>query len=259
MTQKNIRVSDIISIINDIAPFELQEEWDNSGFLVGDRNCEVKKIGFCLDLTVESLNSAVAQGVDLVITHHPVIFGAKKAFLADDVAFLAARSGINVISAHTCFDAADGGINDVLCEILGISDAKRVADEGEGAIARFGSVNEMTPRELASLAAEKFNTAVSFVDASKSITSVAVLGGSGGSLIGDVIKCGIDALVTGEAKHHELLMAQQAGVTLVVAGHFETENIAMPVLMKKVSEKCEGIEAVLLTQTNPLKYICPKG
>ena len=69
-----ITIKNISDYINSFSPYNTQCSWDNSGMLVGDADKEVNKIGFALDLTSESLESAKEYGVDLIITHHPIIF-----------------------------------------------------------------------------------------------------------------------------------------------------------------------------------------
>ena len=121
-----ITVKMISAFINELAPYDTKSEWDNCGLLTGDGDSEVKKIGLALDLTSETLENAKRTGTDLVITHHPIIFKAQKNFLKGNMAFELARSGINAISAHTCFDCAAGGVNDVLLGILSLTDSRKV-------------------------------------------------------------------------------------------------------------------------------------
>ena len=133
------RVIDFYNYINKIAPFETQESWDNSGFLVGDGNREVTKVMLALDVTEPVLNEAAEKGANLIISHHPVIFGALKEIHPKNIAFLAAEKGIAVISAHTCLDIADGGVNDCLAAALALKNIKKV-DDGEG-LTRIGELD----------------------------------------------------------------------------------------------------------------------
>ena len=70
------KIIDFYNFIDSIAPFETQESWDNSGFLVGDGNKEIKKVMVALDVAEPVLNEAFGKGAQLIISHHPVIFGA---------------------------------------------------------------------------------------------------------------------------------------------------------------------------------------
>lgn len=252
-------VKDISNFINSIAPYDTKCQWDNCGILIGDEERQVNKIGFTLDLTKESLDSAINEGVDLIITHHPIIFHPQKSFLKGNMAYELAFNGISAISAHTCFDCANGGVNDALCSILGIENVAGVPnDECVVPMARIGTLTnekELSSIEFADLVSEKLGTTVSVVESDRKIKKVVVCGGAGMDFFCDAVNMGADAYVTGEARHHELLMAKEMGITLVVAGHFETENPAMAHLKKYIDDAFPNIDSVLLKQSNPVKFI----
>ncbi len=251
-----VTVKEISDYIDSFAPYCTQCEWDNCGILVGDADKAVERVGFVLDLTAESLNDAEEKRVDLIITHHPVIFKAQKRFLKGNPAFDAASKGISVLSAHTCFDCAAGGVNDVLCEILGIKNPVGVpSEECAVSMARIGDTDELFSSDFAKLVAEKLGTVCRVVDSEKNIKKVAVCGGSGGDFLTDAVKMGADAYVTGDMSHHEFLLASDMGLTVIAAGHFETENPAVSALKDKICDKFSEIEGCILKQTNPVKYI----
>ncbi len=251
-----VNVKAFSDYINSFAPYETQCSWDNCGLLVGDEGKEVEKAGICLDLTAETLAKAKEQGVDLVITHHPLIFTPQKNFLSGDKAYELAVAGISLISAHTCFDCAEGGVNDVLCELLGISNVKGVeTEETTVPMVRIGDVEAQTSLEFAKVVAEKLGTVCRVVDCSNVVKKVAVCGGAGMDFFDAAVKAGADAYVTGEIKHHEMLYAKEKGVTVIEAGHFETENPSMTVLKNKLEAKFSQVEFVILEQSSPVKFI----
>lgn len=251
-----ITVRDISDYINKLAPYETKCQWDNCGLLVGSFSAQCKKIGFVLDLTDETLIEAEKCGCDLIVTHHPVIFKPKKNFLSGDVTFEAAKKGINVISAHTCFDCASGGVNDVLAGILGLTDVNGVPDEEcSEPMARIGKTSKISSYDFAQFVAKKLKTTVRLVDAENEIETVAVCGGSGMSFIDDVLRMGADAYVTGDISHHEMLEAKEKGLTVVAAGHFETEYPAMSSLKQYIEQKFSMVDTVVLEQQNPVKFI----
>lgn len=246
----------ISSYIDKIAPYNTKCEWDNCGMLIGNPKAQVKKIGFALDLTPQTLCEAEKEGVDLMITHHPAIFKAKKSFLFGDLVFDAAQKNISVISAHTCFDCADGGVNDVLASLLGLSDIESIeSDECIVPMLRMGKCEKISPKDFARLTAKTLATTVRFINGERSIEKVAVCGGAGMSFLDDVIKSGADAYVTGDISHHEMLEAKEKGITVVAAGHFETEYPAMTALMNTVKKEFETVSCVLLKQDNPVEFI----
>ena len=113
-----------------------------------------------------------------------------------------------------------------------------------------------TPINFAKYVKEKLNSdGVEFVDGKNDIKTVAVCGGSGGSMLFDVIKKGADAYVTGEAKHHELIDAKNEGITLVVAGHFETENVIVKNFAEKLEKKFPEICVEIIPQNSPVKRV----
>ncbi len=249
-------VKEISEYINSFAPYSTQCEWDNCGILIGDGEKDVKKIGFVLDLTEEALKYAAEKDVDLIITHHPVIFKAQKSFLKGNIAFEAASKGISVLSAHTCFDCADNGVNDTLCKLLGIENAVGVPSEScVVPMAKIGEISEKSSLAFAETVKDKLGTPCRMVDCGNVIRKVAVCGGAGAEFLADAAEMGADAYVTGEMDHHELLLAAELGITAVLAGHFETENPSMTVLKKIICEKFTETEGFLLKQRNPVKYI----
>ena len=251
-----VNVKAVSDYINSFAPYETQCSWDNCGMLVGDENSEVKKVGICLDLTEETLQGAIKEKVDLVITHHPLIFTPQKNFLKGDKAYELAVKGITLISAHTCFDCADGGVNDVLCNLLQISNVKPVqSEETTVPMVRIGDIKEQSSLDFARFVAKTLGTVCRVVDCENTIRKVAVCGGAGMDFLSDAIKDGADAYVTGEIKHHEMLMAKEKGITVIEAGHFETENPSMTELKNKLENHFSQVEFVLLKQSSPVKFI----
>jgi dinuclear metal center YbgI/SA1388 family protein len=120
-----VRVSDLIDWMENIAPSHLAQEWDNVGLQVGQRQWPVKKVWVALDPLLEVVQAACRHQVDLLITHHPLIFKPLKTIdLATPTgAILAqcARHRLSIFSAHTNLDSVRAGINDVLAERVGLS------------------------------------------------------------------------------------------------------------------------------------------
>ena len=246
-------VKDIFDFINTIAPFEKQCEWDNSGLIVGSFDSGIKKIGVVLDITPDAINYAAKNGIDLIVSHHPVIFRAVKTFFADSPAYMLAKNEICAICAHTSLDIAKGGVNDALADALGFENAVPLSDSGETEMIRIAEIDEISGDELAKLVAEKLSTGVQLADSKKAIKKVALCGGAGGDFIDAVISAGCDAYITGEAKHHEFLQALECGVSLLAAGHFETENPVVAVLAEKIRNNFD-CDVEIIPQNSPVKY-----
>ncbi len=241
-------VRDFFNYLNSFAPLETQEEWDNNGMLVGDMNAEVKKAVVVLDIDLWAVEEAEKLGANLIISHHPVIFTAMKSFTKGSVAFELASRSINAICCHTPLDIADGGTNDALAKLLGFKVYK-----GEDPILRFADIEETTAEKLSKHIAGVLKAAVRYTDGGKTIKKVAICTGGGASFlhsIGDA-----DAFITGEAKHNNFLDAQAMGITLITAGHYETEIPVIPVIAERLSAQFSDIKTIDIKQKNPVNFI----
>ncbi len=246
-------VNEVFEYINSIAPFEKQCEWDNSGLVIGNKNSKISKIGVVLDITNDTIKYAAENGINLIVSHHPVIFKAVKTVLADDPAYLLINNGISAICAHTSLDIAKGGVNDALADKLGFKNTVPLSENGETEMVRVAEIGEITGEQLAKLCAEKLSTCVSVSDSGKIIKKVALCGGAGADFLHDAVIAGCDAYITGEAKHHEYLDAKALEITLIAAGHFETENPVVAVLAKKIKNNFD-CEVEIIPQESPVKH-----
>ena len=177
-------VKQIYDFINSLAPFCTQESWDNSGLLLGNPDKEISRVSLALDATAQTVAAAKADNADLMITHHPVIFSPAKKILAGSVIYELLTSGISAISAHTCLDSADGGVNDTLAAILELEDITPLELEGtDTPLVRVGKLKvPMSGDELAKHVKAKLGCNLRLADAGTEIKSVAVCGGSLSSL-----------------------------------------------------------------------------
>lgn len=246
-------VKDIYDYLNEIAPFDTAEEWDNCGLLIGSYKREVKKIYIALDVTSSVIEEAISFGADLVITHHPLIFAPVSKVLSDSLVYKAVASGMSFIASHTCLDKADGGVNHCLAEVVGIKNLK-TSDNDD--FLKYGEIEPCSAEELARKIKSALGGMVSFTDSGKTIKTVALCSGAGGDLVAEAKNMGADAFLTGEAKHHEYLYSSDFGISLFVAGHFETENIVCEYLYNSLKEKFGNeIEIKVSDLKNPVKYI----
>lgn len=250
--EKKITVADIYRFIDSFAPFDTQESWDNSGLLVGENDAEVHKIGVTLEVTPEVLNSAAEQGVDLIVTHHPVIFHPVRSVLRGSVLWEAIRRGLNIICCHTPLDKAEGGVNDTLAQLL---DFQQLGRDNSGFL-RTGIFDGIPARELAERVRVKLHAdALRCCGLNRRIDRAAVCSGAGTSLLADAKALGCDALITGDAGHHDFLDAEEMGISLIAAGHYETETIIAPVLRDKILEAFPALDVAVLAERNPISIV----
>ncbi len=245
-------VKNIYDYINSIAPYCEQEEWDNSGHLVGDFRAEVKKCVMALDATKAVCSYARDIGADLVLTHHPIIFSGIKELKADSAVYILANSGISALCAHTNFDIANGGINDNLASLLGLKNTEHI----ENSLLVVGELDkEMSIDDFAELVSDTLNVSgIRFTDTEKLIKKVAVGGGACGEYAEIAAKYA-DCFVTGDMKYHEMLEASENGFCVISAGHFETENEAFLMLKSKLDKIFTDVEFLIAPVQNPIKSV----
>src|SRR5579864_8779385 len=116
-----VKLKQIIDALEQIAPTGHAEPWDNVGLLAGDPEQDVARALLAIDYTAEVAAERASLDCALVVAYHPPIFQAVKRFTAGDPVFDAVRAGVAIYSPHTALDVAEGGTNDVLCEVLGLA------------------------------------------------------------------------------------------------------------------------------------------
>ncbi len=227
----DITAKDISNFLEEIAPVYLEEEWDNTGFLVGDENAVIKGVMVALDITKDVIQQAKNAGANMIVSHHPVIFTqiSEVTNTRNSIVYELIKNDINAYCAHTTLDNANGGVNDCLAKALNLMEVKILEEfkDGQGT-GRFGKLcKQMNAKELAEYTKIKLNSEyIRYADAGKQIENVAVVGGSGASFIDRAMELGADAIITGDIKHHDALKCLEMGITVVDATHFATEQIA---------------------------------
>ena len=218
-----LTVQNVYEFINERAPFDLQESFDNAGILVGHPDQEVHGIHVAMDVTGRVIDEAEAHGANLIITHHPMMFSARRRLVETDsetrLLCRLIRSNISLIAAHTNLDRAPGGINDVLAQLCGLTEIT-----GD-AFVRVGALSApMTAGALAEDLSRRLNTLVRVMgDESLPVAKVGLCSGAGSDFCEEARRMGAQAVLTGETKHHHALEAAENGMVMLEAGHFATE------------------------------------
>ena len=228
-----------------IAPVSLALSYDNVGLLIGPDHDEIHSVLVALDLTVDTASEAALIGADLVLTHHPIMFQPVHRILPDDpetaAAYILIRNGIGHFAAHTNLDAAPEGINDCLCDLIGL---RNVSIAGPDNVVRIGSLPET--RKLGDLArslSALLGGGMSIVGgADKLVRKGAICSGSGNGLFQTVSASGADFLLTGEIKHSEAVLYRNADIGVILGGHYETETVILPRLISRLQEKCIDVK-----------------
>lgn len=204
---------------------------DSGGISLLANNGSFNRIAVALDVTLDSIEFAASVGAGALVTHHPAIFGKINSVRCDDAVgariLKAASKEISLMAYHTRLDNLPGGVNDTLCNIVGIKDTLEFAP-----CARIGNLEKsLSPAEFGEAVGKALDSQRVCVFANnETVSRVAVCSGSGGSVLRDAYLAGADTLLTGEAKYNNELDAAEYGINLIVAGHKETERIVLPVL-----------------------------
>ena len=230
------KVKDILDFLEITAPVGTAMDFDNVGLLVGSEDTEVSRVLLSLDITPGVVAEAADCGCQLIVSHHPVIFGSLKTLKSGSAPYLLARHGIDAVCMHTNLDLAEEfGVNTCLAEAVGVKNLRKSA---LGECLFIGELEEaVSPADFARIVKDALSCeGLRYTDAGRPIKTVAVSSGSGGSEIGAAAAEHADALVTGEIKHHDINAANEAGVSVVEAGHFKSEDVVILPLKERLEK-----------------------
>ncbi len=225
-------------------PASLSCEWDNDGLMVcPDPDRTVKRVLVTLDVTDTAVDAAVSLGVDVILSHHPLLFHPLKTLSTEEPvsvkALACATAGISVMCFHTRADAAHGGVSDTLASLLNLSNTEVI---GEEQILRAGNLlTTMSAPELAAQVKRALGApAVLVSDSGRPIRWLAVCGGEGKDMVPLALASGCDALLAGRIGYHAMSDGREAGITLLEAGHFYTELPILDVFETLVKAACDA-------------------
>jgi dinuclear metal center YbgI/SA1388 family protein len=240
-------VADVIQVIEKLAPLGLASSWDNAGLQVGALIWPVETVWVALDPLPDVVSDACEANVDMLVTHHPLIF---KPLNAVDVATQegaiiqsAIHHSLAIYAAHTNLDTAEDGVNDTLALTIGLKDIAPFAASLEGDMQDFLRVGflseETTLKDFArrikeNLAADSVRIAG---NANLKVNKVAICSGSGSSLLSAFFVSESDVFVSGDLKYHDARTVEGAGKGLVDIGHFASEHVMVEVFSKRLGQR----------------------
>ena len=235
-------VKDICDFLDEIMPFSLAEDWDNSGLLVSGRYQDVSCVMTCLDITSAVVEEAAEAGAQLIVSHHPVIFHPLKRIDAGSPVYRLIQKGIGAVCCHTNADAAACGTNgiayDLLKDPLSLGQKETLVPSGEGAgIGWTAECREISADALASKLKIIFGGGVRYISVNRPIKRIGFCSGSGGSFLECAAKLGCTGYITGDVKHDSFVFGENTGMSIFDCGHYETEILFAAKTAEYLSER----------------------
>ena len=267
--------------VEELWPESLAEDWDEVGLVAGHPNAEVHRVMFAVDPTIDVIEEAIDFGAELLITHHPLLLKGVTSVAANTAKGKAVHrlieSGTALMTVHTNGDSAVGGVSDVLADALGLQNVAPLTPAANGlpeeGIGRVGDLEEVLT--LGDFAARVFGILPSVAggvrvsgDRDGLIRRVAVCGGAGDSLFGEVRASNADVYVTADLRHHPASEAREAAVNdrpyLIDVSHFASEWLWLPAaaeaLGNVLTDQGHDVEIrVSTTNSDPWDFILTPG
>jgi GTP cyclohydrolase I len=246
-------VADIIGTMERLAPPHLAESWDNCGLHIGSRAWRVHRIRVALDPSVEVVEAAARDKVDLIITHHPLIFRPLKSIDVQTpvgrVIDIALQAKMSLYCAHTNLDSAREGVNDALARAIGIQDAlplvRAVTPDGLQADVGMGRVGRLSRAAKLEVLVERIKESIGLNyikysgDPDLGIDVAAVCSGSGSSLIPAFLATSAQVYISGDLRYHDAREIQACGRALSDIGHFHSERLVLDPLADRLKEAAD--------------------
>ncbi len=255
-------VKDFINQFEELFPQHLAYNWDNVGLQLGSKELKISNILLSLDLTIEVIDEAIENNCNLIVCHHPMIFSPLKNIITDSyqgsMINKLLKNDISIYVAHTNFDIGNSGMNKILADMLDLQNQQiiEMTTETEG-LGRFGTLDDpRTLRKFINDVKRVFNLdSVRVVgDLDKVITTVAISGGSGSTLLSNPIMNMIDLYITGDISYHHALDALNQGITILDVGHnIEKHSLSE---LKNILDNMKSSSEVLISKidTNPYLF-----
>ena len=251
------KMQDIMDVMEGFAPLgmALGEKEDNVGLIIGRRDLEVAKVLLALEITDDVVREAATYGVDAIITHHPAIWEPLRQI--NDTTPRGRRlltlieRHIAVYSAHTNLDACDGGINDMLFDMFGLTNKEKFSKVGEDVyMGRVGELpHDMTLAEFARVVQQKLDlpAALYVGDGNAKVGKVGIIAGgsSNAKLLKEASEAGCDTFLTADIRYVSAVLAMDMGLNLIEATHYGSEIIFAEGLLLYLQKSLPDVEFIV--------------
>lgn len=262
-----MKIKEITTFLEEFAPLEYQESYDNCGLIVGDTKSEVKGALITLDCTEEIIDEAIATGCNLIIAHHPIIFSGLKKLngtnYIERTVIKAIKNDIAIYAFHTNLDNVHNGVSAKIADKIGLLNCKVLTPKftenshliGSGILGELK--NPINSTEFLKFVKITMQTdCVRYTALVKDeIKTVAVCGGSGSFLLQNAIAEKADIFITADFKYHEFFDAENH-IIIADIGHYESEQFTKELIYDLLTKNFTKF-AVRLSKvnTNPIKYL----
>jgi len=253
----------IFKELNEIAPLELQEEWDNSGWQINLNNPDIERVLVAMDITDDVIDEAIFEKCQLIVTHHPLFFGSFNEIdsnkLIGNYAVRLIGAGISVYASHTPFDKVKGGNNDYLGKLLDLEDVGYLKGDDSKFLRTGYLKKKCNISEFADFCSNKLNLSKEFFnfvgDKDAKVKKIAWCTGAGADFIELVKYNECDLYLTGDLKYHTALEAKAISLNVLDLGHYATEHTFVDNMSNKL-KNLKGLKVVeSKVNNNPFSII----
>jgi len=253
-----VDLNKIQDIIETTAPLDTQESWDNSGWQICIGDGSVSKILVALEINEAVVSEAIRQNVQLIVCHHPLIFGGIKKVDRNNVMgnmiIRLIQHGISVYATHTPFDKCNGGNNDYMAQLLELSEIQQIPGDESG-ICRMGKLTELKTvqsvlMDFAEQTGQDVRSYRLIGNPEQMVGKIGMCTGAGSEFMSLAAAAGCDLYITGDVKYHEAQHALELGITVADMGHFGSEVIFSPNMARILHHAAGDSVEIVESQVN---------
>ena len=257
-----MKIKQVAEALERFAPLPLQESYDNAGLQIGLTEAEVSRVLLCLDVTEDVIEEAAMKGCQLIVCHHPLLFRGVKCVSDSDMVQrcvrLAVKKDIAIYAAHTNLDNAEGGVNWMIAEKMGLRNVRVLLPAQNGG---SGAVGELpmaeAPLDFLQRVKEIFHIDCLMANhgPERKVRTIAFCGGAGDFLLDEAVRCGADVFLTGEMHYHQYF-GYERQLWIGTMGHYQSEQFTVE-LFHRLLEKAFPTVQLIETErsTNPIQYL----
>ncbi len=260
-----MKFDEIKKIIENIAPLEYGEDWDNTGVQIRTEKNKIEKILVAMEINQNVLEEAISLKADMIVTHHPLVFSKITTIDYSTVQgrylIEAIKNDISVYSAHLTFDNAPGGNNFYLAELLGLKGVDNPKKNPKNLPGVMGTLEvPLKLIDICQLIVEKWDIPKEVLrvagDMEMEISKIALCSGAGGDLVSIAVKEECQLLITGDTKLHQAQKALAEGIAFIDAGHYDTEKQFVENMAGRLEKKTKDVEIIRSeARVNPFSYL----